>query len=263
MPANWRLLGFSQADAAMNMAIDEAILESHRNAEQPPTLRLYGFAPPAVTIGYAQRLDRETIDRIREHGFDLARRPTGGRAVLHLDDLTYCFVASSNAQGGEEPILKSGVNAAYKQICQGLINAFARFGLNLSLGQASRAYKEQNDCFMATTGADLHVGGKKMIGSAQVRRQHAVAQHGSILLKQDQSLMTRLLSAAPAQSEKIFQDRHANLFQVLGKILTIEELEQALRLGFEEAFAVRFEYSQLSAAEVALAEKLRSQYVID
>lgn len=251
----------------MNMAIDEAILEAHLAGLVPPTLRFYGFEPAAVTLGYGQKMPAEMIAAIRQRGFDVARRPTGGRAVLHLDDLTYSFVGTRKGKGESKGngFLDDSIAGAYRQICQGLILGIGKLGIELSLGKAEPTYKLEHDCFLATTEADLHIMGRKMIGSAQVRRHEGVAQHGSILLEQKQSIMSELLhkNKDDVQGEKYFRDRHANLFDVLGKKITIQELEQALQMGFEEAFGHTFAAAALSDREQESALKLQSQYRID
>ena len=84
------------------MAVDEAMLESHLAGETPPTVRLYGSDPAAMTLGYAQN-DAPTLKRIRDSGFDLARRPTGGRAVLHLNEITYSFIGTSRLRDAISP----------------------------------------------------------------------------------------------------------------------------------------------------------------
>jgi len=91
----YRLISCASHDAATNMAIDEAILEAHLAGQVPPTLRIYQFSPPAVSFGYAQKIDNGLMTRIKKQNFAVVRRPTGGRAVLHMGDLTYAFICSS------------------------------------------------------------------------------------------------------------------------------------------------------------------------
>ncbi len=84
----WRFLPFSYASGAENMAVDETILNSYLAGDALPTLRLYGFAPPAVSLGYAQKMSATDVNQLQKHGLEVVRRPTGGRAVLHSNDLT-------------------------------------------------------------------------------------------------------------------------------------------------------------------------------
>ncbi|MBP7863653.1 lipoate--protein ligase family protein [bacterium] len=244
----FRLLKYKIFDAASNMALDEAILESHRKGFTQPTLRFYGWAPPAVSIGYSQKMDDETISRIKSRGFDVVRRLTGGRAVLHFNELTYSFVASP-------PVLSEQLNEAYRQICQGLILGLKHLGVEAELGKSNKQYKDFSDCFMATTQADLQVNNKKMVGSAQLRRQGAVLQHGSILLDQPQDLLQELLDTK--QETKI---RHTNFNEVKGEAVSIEEMENAFTKGFAEAFSTKFEEGKLHEFEEELLGQLLLQY---
>jgi lipoate---protein ligase len=273
----------------MNMAIDEAILEAHLLGLVPPTLRFYGWQPEAVSIGYAQRIDRQQQERISAHGFEIVRRPTGGRAVLHSGDLTYSFVGTS-------AFLDENVTRAYKQISQALIQGLAHLGVEASLGGTDANYRDVHDCFLAVTGADLQVNGKKLVGSAQLRRHQGVLQHGSILLQQDQKLMARLFSASeesegtkelkgtegskgPERLERLeglegleglealpgpdrsdFQ-RHANLYDLIGR-RSITEIEAALAKGFEEAFAKTFNIEEFSPCELSSAQKAAARFAL-
>ena len=238
------------------MAIDEAILESHIAGETPTTLRLYSFDPPTLSLGYAQKLPETVSDYAVTQGLDIVRRPTGGRAVLHLSEMTYSFAGST--QGG---LLSASVNEAYKQICQGLIAALKILGVELEMGSANKPYKQLHDCFLATTGGDLHYKGRKMIGSAQLRRREGVLQHGSLLLNQDKDLAPRVLSAGHTISGAADNaGRHANLVEVIAREPSFEELQDAFKRGFEEAFEIAFQISPLTPAEITMANKLVSSY---
>ncbi|MBS1953800.1 MAG: lipoate--protein ligase family protein [Cyanobacteria bacterium SZAS-4] len=256
---NWRLITYGEFDPAFNMAADEAILEAHLAGEVPPTLRLYGWNPAAISIGYSQKISEAEIQSITDHGLDVVRRTTGGRAVLHAGDLTYSFVGSSIGDDSHEQqhFLSTSVAAAYKEICQGLILAFEEFGITLELGSSKSDYRTNYDCFRATTNADLQYAGKKMIGSAQLRRKNAVLQHGSILLDQDQNKMTEVYGGTKSEAT---EDRHANLFEILKKTVSMSELEAALKAGFGKAFAVEFDYSPLTQLEQNRIEALTPKY---
>ncbi|MBX9670803.1 MAG: lipoate--protein ligase family protein [Candidatus Obscuribacterales bacterium] len=258
MSDSWRLIPYQVHDAATNMAIDEAILEAHLHGKVPPTLRVYGWKPRAVSIGYGQRLSESIERRIRDRGFDIVRRPTGGRAVVHAHELTYSFVGSAGTES--QGALSDSVIKAYKQICEGLILAFQTLGVTLALGESSSQYKNAHDCFLATTSADLHHDGKKMIGSAQLRRRHGVLQHGSILLDQPQDLMMDLLFGKIETEAKETYSRHRNLFDVLGRTICFSELESALRTGFEIAFHHTILPSGLIQSETSSSKELRRSY---
>lgn len=232
------------------MAIDEWMLEEQLSGK-PPMLRLYGFAPPAITIGLSQKMDEKTINRIKARGFDVVRRPTGGRAVLHFKDITYSFVACQTGTG-DYGILSHSVSNAYKQICTGLQEAFALMGLNVDFGSSEAAYRHLADCFLATTNADLQLDGKKLAGSAQLRRKGAVLQHGSIPLNLEQGLMLELLEGEQTnkQEKNPALARHANLFDLLSTELSTEDLSEKIKTGFELAFQRVFRSQPLTEPEI-------------
>ena len=271
-----RLINFGSFDAATNMAIDEAILEAHLQGSAPPTLRLYQFAPQAVSIGYAQRVDVKTIENIKSQGIDIVRRPTGGRAVLHLGDLTYSFIGSSVRRAVGLPmepklaqntalLMEGSVIGAYHQISAGLLDGIAQLEVKLEMGLDKSINRLKEDCFAATTVADLHYQGKKLIGSAQMRRKHAVLQHGSIILNQPQALMARLLGSDSqvnvlSPDDPLKSARHANLFEIIGRQVAPIELQLALKTGFERVFSMNFIVGDLLAQEITLYQQLRPKY---
>jgi lipoyl(octanoyl) transferase len=270
---NWRFIPYAEFDGASNMAIDVGLLEraesclsriaGHGRTEgaefYPPVLRLYGFSPPCLSIGFSQALPEDVTSRVRARGFEIVRRPTGGRAVLHFKDLTYSFVAAEKGEG-DLGILEASVSAAYRQICAGLSEAFLLLGFAVELGPAQAAYRHLVDCFAATTNADLHFQGCKLAGSAQLRRRGAVLQHGSIPLSLDQELVSELLAGAQVGRVERKTDHHANLFEILKRSVSFAELNQAMKTGFERAFSVEFEESELSSEELAQAGKRKSEF---
>jgi lipoate-protein ligase A len=290
----WRLISYQSHDAFANMAIDEALLDCHIRYKTAPVLRFYGFAPKAVSIGHSQVLAPQVLENIRSHGYDIVRRPSGGRAVLHDGELTYSFVGTSvgsssildtdttidtdSGAEGNEGFLESSVQGAYAQICRGLEAGFSLLGQRAMLGSSGTAYRHLQDCFMASGASDLQLQGKKIVGSAQLRRQLGVLQHGSIILRQPQDLMHRLLSsdAELSQSSKNtelsqssnssmlleleLKPRHANLFDILGQDLDIAELETLFTKGFSTAFDVEFVLSDLSVEELNLSKELYKKY---
>ncbi|MBY0545946.1 MAG: lipoate--protein ligase family protein [Candidatus Obscuribacterales bacterium] len=249
----WRFVPYSEHSGATNMAIDELLLEGVLDGTGQPTLRLYGFKPPAVSIGLNQKLDSETTERIENAGLDVVRRPTGGRAVLHLNDLTYAFIGLDESREG---ILKTSVTAAYRQICQGLVQSLRELGVDSELGETQAPYRHLADCFLATTQADLHHKGRKLAGSAQLRRKGAVLQHGSLPLQQRQDAMAKLLGDSDQTAP---QDRHLNLFE-LTQQRAFCEIDKAWIEGFESVFQVKFETKALTEQELELAHSRRDSY---
>lgn len=247
----FRLVPYAEYDAITNMAIDETLLDLYLEERLPPTLRFYGWSPPAVSFGYGQKVSAQTIERINEAGYDVVRRPTGGRAVLHEGELTYCFIAG-------EPILDSSIARAYRQICDALIAGLVALGVAASMGKsADGSYKSYEDCFQATTQADLQYQGKKIVGSAQLRRHNSVLQHGSIMVNQSQDRMAQLLGVTE-KSPDDGQQRHFNLNEILSTQVDRTTLEAAIVNGFTDAFNCRFAINDLSDQEMALVEAAKT-----
>lgn len=253
-----RLLPYRVFEGSMNMALDEAILDRAISVDDTNSLslRFYGWRPEAVSIGYGQKLPFSDRERIVEKGFDLVKRPTGGRAVLHSGELTYSFVGHGSLLGGS-------IASAYRQICQGLISGLAELGLEASLGESGdRSYRDKADCFLAITTADLKLDGFKLAGSAQLRRGDWILQHGSILLNQPQELMPSLLGGESTTESDLDRQRHCNLFDKLAAPMAVDELVAAFSRGFEKTFSCSFVESNIDDIEKELAESKASAYLI-
>jgi lipoyl(octanoyl) transferase len=261
---SWRFLPFARSDASYNMAVDVAILDSHLKGAAPATLRLYEFSPPAVSLGYAQKISKASLQRLHEQGYDVVRRPTGGRAVLHQNDLTYSFIAPvrSTTFSGDQPALSQSVVTAHKEICQALIYTFAQFGIELELGRSQSNYHGLEDCFEATTTADLHFQGRKVVGSAQLRRRSALLQHGSIVLKASPLILSELLNEPKQECARPETKRPGALFEIAGRDITASEFNQAFKSGFGQAFGVSFYDGCLSESELNEITHLKSTYQI-
>lgn len=178
----WRYIPPIQANGRVQMAIDQWLLEQHRQGLHPPTLRFYTWSPVTISLGYHQRRYPEFWQQLSWQGemVELVRRPSGGRAVLHQGDLTYAVITSGLAENRMQ---------AYQQICQFLMAGWQTIGLPLHYGQVGRDYIRNPNCFGMATGADLVTqAGAKVIGSAQLRRGTAILQHGSMQLQPDRNL---------------------------------------------------------------------------
>ncbi|MBD1939673.1 lipoate--protein ligase family protein [Microcoleus sp. FACHB-68] len=191
---SWRFIPLLQASGDVQMAIDRWLLQQHGAGLHPPTLRFYTMSPPALSLGYHQHRWPEFWQQIKWQGMpvDVVRRPTGGRAVLHQGDLTYAVVTSKLAGNRIQ---------AYQAICGFLIAGWRSLGIELHYGDAGRSYIHNPNCFGNATGADLVTdAGVKLIGSAQLRRDGAILQHGSMRLQPDIKLFSQVFGeeATPA-----------------------------------------------------------------
>lgn len=171
-----------------NMQIDKDLLENAiAEKSEEPVFRLYGWSPACVSLGRNQKDDFVDEKFLKDNNIDIVRRVTGGRALLHADEITYSFVCPVS-------YLKNGENVveSYKEISQILIDAFKKIGIQLNFG-GDKKYKGHKDyCMLVSTGADLCYKGKKLIGSAQFRKDRFILQHGSILYDYDKELLEKI-----------------------------------------------------------------------
>ncbi|MGB3402237.1 MAG: biotin/lipoate A/B protein ligase family protein [Microcoleaceae cyanobacterium] len=230
----WRLIPLLSASGRLQMAIDGWLLEQHRLGLHPPTLRFYTWDPAAISLGYHQRRWPECWQDLTWQGkpLEIVRRPSGGRAVLHQGDLTYAVITSGLSQ---RRII------AYQQICQFLIAGWQRLGYELQYGSAQRNYIHNPNCFGTATGADLVLpNGSKLIGSAQLRRDEAILQHGSMAINIDPTLYQQVFQ----QPAPISILSNINQSDFLPTIIT------ALIEAARHCFEIEFEIQPLSDAEL-------------
>ena len=179
----WRFIESGPRTGAENMAVDEAMSEAHAAGETSPTLRVYTWRPPAVSLGRFQRVESSVdLDACQRLGVDVVRRPTGGRAILHTDEeVTFSVVVSAARLG------TMGVMEAYRALAGGIIGALRSLGLGARLverqaGAGSARRARDPACFAVKARCDLVVGSSKLVGSAQVQRDGTILQQNSQVL---------------------------------------------------------------------------------
>ena len=239
----WRLIIDGPASAARHMAVDEAISISVRKKLSPPTLRLYSWNGPAVTIGYFQKIQREVnLEYCRQNHIDVVRRMTGGRAVVHgREELTYNFSA---------PFLTpfSGLNLheTYRLISNAFITGLRRIGIDAAMSSARRTgtgIGKNPVCFQSLSFAEATVDGRKIIGSAQKRWPDGLMQQGSIPLVLNHDLLYSTLSFGSDAAKKramAAADMKMVGLRDLVSGLSISDLVVAIRHGFEITFGISF-----------------------
>ena len=257
--ATWRLLNTDHADGSTNMAIDEAILWAVAEGESRPTLRFYGWEPPCLSIGYSQSMEDDVdVDKYREAGIDFVRRATGGRSILHADELTYSVVAPQT-----EPRVAGGVIESYRRLSAGLVAGLRSLGLAAAQVETANDKGESAACFDAPSSYEITVGGRKLVGSAQVRKKRVVLQHGSLPLEGDiAGIFDFLRVPSDERREELKQElraRATSLELALGYRVPFDEVARHLAAGFAQALNLRLIPGQLSQHELALAEKLRRE----
>ena len=193
-----RLIVGNAVDGPTNMAMDEAILESVGAGESPPTARLYTFHPTCISVGRFQKT-KGTMDytALVRDGIDLVRRPSGGQAVLHADELTYCVVF------GREHLENVGKRQMYRFIVPLLQRGLEKLGVRSNEPVSRRRGEYANpDCFASTGEYEIDdAGGRKLIGSAQMVSRSAILQHGSVPLSNAYRAIAKYLLYPPSDGE--------------------------------------------------------------
>jgi lipoate-protein ligase A len=261
----WRVINSGIAAAATNMAVDEAMLLAHSNGEVPPTLRFYGWKPAAVSIGYFQKAESQIdLQACQARGFDVVRRLTGGRAVLHDGELTYSIVVKE-----DYPFLPKTITASYRYLSEGLLLGLKQLGvavkMTIPLSTYGQKVKQVSSaaCFDAPSHYEITYEGRKLVGSAQVRKQGVVLQHGSILIRFSPETVAAILQLPSAQLRErtaaLLKKRAVSLDEILGRPIGFAELSAALIPAFSLALGVTFESGELTSQEQATSLRLAEE----
>ncbi|AZN41738.1 lipoate--protein ligase family protein [Paenibacillus albus] len=273
---SWRFLHTGSRSPAENMAIDEAISIAHKEGAVPPTVRFYGWNPASLSIGYFQKAEKEVdFQALRELGLGFVRRSTGGRAVLHDQELTYSIVVSEQDAG-----ISANVAEAYAELSSGLLIGVRKLGLDAAVtGQAGEPEEYSGSehvparrsltaaCFDAPSKHELVVGGRKIAGSAQMRGNGVILQHGSILLELDnEKLFSVLRFASPELRQRMFSlfgRKAASINDCLRRSgmapVSMQRLEQVFRESFAEGLGVELVDGGLTEDELELASRLSTE----
>lgn len=246
----WRLILTGPGDAFYNMALDEAIARSTMAADSPPTLRLYAWNSPSVTLGRFQRASEADHGYCARNRIPIVRRPTGGRAILHGPELTYSFSAP-----GTEPVTQ-GLMESYAALSAAFLTAFRSLGLDAQAGRTKRARPSLGTnnplCFSSTSYGEITVKGRKVIGSAQRRWPGGILQQGSIPLE---VLKEETHAAFKSEAETLIGLRE------LKSAITYDSLKDAVIGGFESALKVRLAHGSVTPEEENEAGRLaREKY---
>jgi lipoate-protein ligase A len=257
--STWRVIITPPAGGAWNMAVDEALLESAGLGKAPPALRLYAWEPACVSLGYSQKFSDINLENLEAQQWDVVRRSTGGRAILHTDELTYSVTAPPN-----EPRVAGSVLESYQRLSAALLRALELLAVPAT---SEKKYDLPADadprgpvCFEVPSNYEITVEGRKLVGSAQVRKRIGVLQHGTLPLQGD---LTRIIQALKFAS-KADQDqaaerlrmRAATVEEALGRIVSFSEAAAAFQEAFGETLNLAFTPADLTMDELARAEEL-------
>ncbi|MCY7913895.1 biotin/lipoate A/B protein ligase family protein [Bacillus haynesii] len=267
----WRFIDSGRQDPAFNMALDEALLYWHSENKIPPTIRFYGWNPPTLSVGYFQNIEKEiNLDAVKKHGLGFVRRPTGGRGVLHDQELTYSVIVSE-----EHPEMPKTVTEAYRVISEGILEGFRELGLDAYFA-IPRTEKEKQSlknprssvCFVAPSWYELVVEGRKVAGSAQTRQKGVILQHGSILLDLDEDKLFDLFiyknDRLRERMQRNFKQKAVAINELTKDKVTIEEASEAFKKGFEKGLNIHLEPYELTEEETEfVADLAKTKYAAD
>ncbi|MDY6854865.1 MAG: lipoate--protein ligase family protein [Thermodesulfobacteriota bacterium] len=258
----WRLLITGFLNAFENMAIDEAILKACSIGKSPPTIRVYGWRPHAISLGYSQKIkdtiNREACERLE---VDIVRRPTGGRAVLHDEESTYSLISPI-----DNPLFPPNILGSYQKISSCLIWVFKRLGIEAQMvipkEEIKSPFERRVDpiCFLSPSWYEITVNSRKICGSAQRRSDAAFLQHGSILLKFDPMKLTEILSFKEGNRTEIIDYLRTKITSVneqLSRSIGFFEFNEMLTEGFKQGLDLELKEGELSPEE----HRLKKEYL--
>ncbi len=243
----WRLIDDGAGDGPHNMAVDEALLLSSEKGMSPPTLRLYGWTSPTISIGYLQ-----DSAAYATNGLPVVRRITGGRAVLHGSEVTYSIVSDYR-----HPLFSGGVRATYLVISNAIAMALAGLSVRAEIVTKRRADSRDSRtaggaCFSVPSRYEIVVDDRKLVGSAQKRLRNSFLQHGSIPFEIDEEMVNDLFG----------EDTSASMAWMASVgAVDIDKFKSLLLKSLEEAFAITFYRGTLTDWEEELMrEILKEKY---
>lgn len=253
--SSWRLIIDERVPGATNMAVDRAVLVARSAGECLPTLRLYRWEVPTVTLGRFQKLEGVDLEACDRRGFDVVRRPTGGRGVLHDDELTYSVVADL-ADG-----VPRGVVGSYQHISTALAEAYRTLGVEAELTRRSRGPGGSAACYLHATQADLSLGAAKLSGSAQVWIGDTVLQHGSFVRTRDAAAESEVFRLDEKGRESLVATT-STLSDALGVAPAFDEIANAVVGAFERTLGIVLTPGALSEGERDAAARYAPEHVV-
>ncbi len=235
----WRILIDGKKSAAENMAIDEAILLGNIAGKSIPTIRFYDWNLPTVSFGFNQQIKKEIdVDLVKKNGFAFVRRPTGGRAVLHFEEVTYAVISPLQDK------LSGNITDSYSQISLALATGLNLMGVEVEFerGNLSSSHQREfaNPCFTSSSKYELKYQNKKIVGSAQVRRENVLLQHGSILMNRNQEAISEIIPNLTVDKRNTIRKYLARktvcINQILKEKIDYDKAVKFLINGFEKAW---------------------------
>jgi lipoate-protein ligase A len=249
----WEIIDTGERSGAENMAFDESLARRRAEGTGASTLRFFRWKPWAISVGYNQGTWELNAARCEADGIQVVRRPTGGRAILHADELTYSIVMPA----GRRSILQ-----IYNDISRALVRGLSLYGVEASLQKSQPNFAEEYrnpsslPCFSSSARYEIEWKGRKLVGSAQRRYAgsdgDAVLQHGSVLCGPSHLRLADYLSPGDAavadRIRRVLKEKTVDLAEITGAPVDTAALAGCLRRGFELEWKISFVSHNLSEA---------------
>jgi len=247
----WKFIDTASNNGKFNMDFD---LQLVQNFSDVPVLRVYQWRPYCISLGANQSFDSIDEGKASADGFDIVKRPTGGRAILHSEELTYSVVYPISTEKSPKQIYRE-INLSLRT---GLINynpLFEKIKLEHSQPHFPSFYKDAKStlCFAVSAMNELNYEGKKVAGSAQRKIGSKILQHGSILCGSFHRRIVDYLNLPSAKVEEIkneIEHTTTELETILNEKTTYNKLSQSIKRGFENHFNIKFEEEILTETTI-------------
>ena len=248
------------------MAIDEVLATRIVSKEKIPIFRVYGWQPYAISLGYGQDPKKLDLNKCKQDGIDVVRRPTGGRAVFHAEEITYSVIIPKGSA-----LYSSDILSTYNLISRGLSAGLRLFGIDAQLvkrrieEKKSASYKNDVPCFSFSAEYEIAYVNKKLVGSAQRRYENSILQHGSILTGTSHLKLADYIIFSDELSRRRFKDelekRTISIFQILNRIVDQNKVIENLKLGMQNSFNISLIDKQLTPQEIDEVNKVIETYL--
>lgn len=263
---SWRFLNTGFQDGFTNMAVDEVLVTKSALNDKRPIFRVYGWEPYAISLGYNQDPNDLDLEKCRKDNIDVVRRPTGGRAVLHAEEITYSIIFPRESEFYSTDILTT-----YNLISKGLLGGLHLIGAKAELvervadgNDKSAAYRNKIPCFSSSAKYEIAYQDKKLVGSAQRRYEKAVLQHGSILVDTFHLKLADYISILKGSHVEKFrramEAKTVSIFEILPEKISYDKIIWALKTGFQQCFNIHFFEGQLTPQENIEVKKMVIKY---
>ncbi|SHN35924.1 lipoate--protein ligase family protein [Gracilibacillus kekensis] len=264
MTETWYFLDTNKQTPAYNMAVDECLLNWHSNQQIPPIIRFYEWLPAGLSVGYFQKTKNKiNMEAVQKNNIELVRRLTGGRAVLHDQELTYSVIVSEN-----HPKMPRSVKEAYLVLSKGLLEGFQSLGINASFAipEGKLNTSQSAVCFEEPSWYELVIDDKKAAGSAQTRKKGVILQHGSIPLEVDDHKLYDLFiyknEKVKERARAAFSDKAISIAQAANRDITLNEVKKAFKKGFEKGLDIDLQPLELNEEQkLEINDLMHSKYL--